>query len=169
MENFTADNAGGTSNTFGVPLLIAPATTLATLGETIFNANPSATLNLNNTIDTGAIQSMTLTIDGAGTTNISGSITDAGSIVKNGAGTLVLSGNNSYLGFTTINQGVVNAQSNNALGSTRPARLVNQGAALQVQGSSLTINEPLELNGNGIGVGSPGAGAADRSAWAHCA
>ncbi len=161
MEGFTADNASG-SNSFGVPLLIAPATTLTTLGETIFNANPNATLYLTNTgntiIDTGVIQSLTLTIDGAGTTNITGNVNDAGSIVKNGSGTLALAGNNSYEGFTTINQGVVIAESNNALGSSATGTTVNQGAALQVQGSNLVINEPLTLNGNGIGVGAPGAG-----------
>ena len=104
----------------------------------------------------------------AGTTNISGNITDGGGLTKNGAGTLVLSGNNTYEGFTLINQGVVNVQSNNALGSSSTGTLVNTGAALQLQGSSLNINEPLELNGNGIGVGSP-VRACQSTGWGRCA
>ena len=156
MESFTADNPAGTSNTFGVPMLIVPATTLTTLGETIFNANPGASLNLSGAIDTARYSVDDADHRRAGATNISGPISDAGGLVKNGAGTLTLSGNNSYEGITDINQGAINIQSNTALGSTASGTLVNAGAALQVQGSSLSIGEPLAINGNGVGFNSAG-------------
>jgi autotransporter-associated beta strand protein len=48
-----------------------------------------------------------LTLDGAGSNVVSGLISGAGGLIKNGAGVAVLSGANSYTGITTVNSGLV--------------------------------------------------------------
>lgn len=74
--------------------------------------------------------------DAGGQLNLTGSITDAsdgtaGQIVKNGAGLLALSGNNTYSGPTTINAGTLQANGGNAIGD-RSAVTVGAGATLQL-------------------------------------
>ena len=73
-----------------------------------------------------------------------------GGILKTGNGQLVLSGNNSYTGTTTVHQGAVDVLSTNALGSTEAGTTVADGATLQLQGNVTTAAEPLTLNGIGV-------------------
>lgn len=80
--------------------------------------------------------------DATGQLNLTGAITDAsdgtaGQLVKNGAGTLALSGNNTYSGTTTINAGTLLANGGNAIGD-RSAVTVASGATLAL-GASETI------------------------------
>src|SRR5262249_49181146 len=142
LEGVTANYASG-STTWNVPLTLV-------LGQTFDTANAGATLVLGGTVDTGSL--LTLTIDGSGTTQISATVTNSGGITKLGAGTLVLSGANDYLGLTQITQGIVNIQSNTALGDVSAGTNVNSGAALQVQGN-ITVGEALSITGNGFGIG----------------
>ena len=75
----------------------------------------------------------------AGTTStLSGAITGAGAFTKSGPGLLELSGNNSYLGTTTINAGTLRAGSITALSLN----------------SAFTVNSLLDLNGFSNTVGS---------------
>lgn len=80
--------------------------------------------------------------DAAGQLNLTGAITDAadgtkGQLVKNGAGILALSGNNTYSGTTSINAGILQANGGNAIGD-RSAVTIAGGALLQL-GASETI------------------------------
>lgn len=71
------------------------------------------------------------------------------SITKTGAGTLRLSGNNTFQGPMTISQGVVVAASNTALGTSTWGNSVSSGAALHLT-SGITVNEGnLAINGTG--------------------
>lgn len=80
--------------------------------------------------------------------SISGIISGAGGLSKNGLGTLILSGANTYVGATQVLGGILNVQNNSALGSTASGTVVANGATLQVQGS-LNSSELLALNGVG--------------------
>jgi autotransporter-associated beta strand protein len=87
--------------------------------------------------------------------NFVGSISDltAGTnpmLVKLGPGTVVLSGANIYGGETDIHEGVLIADNPTALSGT--FTLVEPGTALQLE-SSITNNEPLQLNGDGPAAG----------------
>ena len=59
-------------------------------------------------------------VSDAGTTlTLSGTAAGAGALTKNGAGTLVLSGTNTYTGGDTVNRGTLRAGSTKAFGSRR--------------------------------------------------
>jgi len=58
-------------------------------------------------------------------------------LTKSGAGILTLSGNSTYSGGTAVSAGVLNAQSNNALGTG--TWIVSGGTTLQLQGSGLSV------------------------------
>lgn len=99
-----------------------------------------------------------------------GTVTGAGNLVKDGAGTLVFSGANTYTGGSTVTAGVLQAGSNQAFG-TGPMT-VNAGATLDASTFQLGIgalngagnvtlgaNSQLLINGNGSfsgGIGGAG-------------
>ena len=109
---------------------------------------------------TGAatIQNGTLTASSYSATLTSGTATisailagSSAALTKTGAGTLALSGANTYSGGTTVSAGVLSAQnSSSALGAGSAS--VTGGAALQVSGNANLANA-LTLNGTGIASG----------------
>ena len=97
-----------------------------------------------------------LTVSGAGNTTLAGSISGAAAssnLNKAGAGTLTLSGNNTYNGFTSIGQGTVIATAANALGSVSGATSVGNGATLALSGGVALAAEQITVAGNGVGGG----------------
>ena len=121
-------------------------------GHYIINNSTAATLTLagNVTGGTGGTAgAKTLYLGGAGNTTISGTIGKGGAtslaLNKTGAGTLTLSGNNSYTGTTTINQGTVNldfsaatAPTTNIISATPALSLT--GGTLRLDGKASTVN-----------------------------
>jgi len=105
-----------------------------------------------NIVDKVGATSTNITVGGAGDTYISGSVgTEAtGLLTKVDSGTLFLSGNNTYKGTTTVQGGVVNISSNDALGSVVAGTTVQSGAALQLQNNINVSGETLSLNGTGV-------------------
>jgi autotransporter-associated beta strand protein len=108
-------------------------------------------------------------IDSNGNTfTIAGNINGAnGSLYKTGAGTLVLTGANTYTGTTTINQGTLNAAANGALGSgvggtaTGTTSIqVNSGGTLML--SNLSATDRVRDDA-GITLGSGGSASIVRS------
>ncbi|MCK9623063.1 MAG: autotransporter-associated beta strand repeat-containing protein, partial [Methylobacter sp.] len=65
-------------------------------------------------------------------------ITGAGTVQKNGTGTLVLTGSNLYNGATYVNNGILQVGSTNALGIG--VAVVNYGGTLDLNGINLTMN-----------------------------
>jgi len=113
----------------------------------IGNGGTTGTLGSGNVVNNAALvfnRSNDLTIDSV--------ISGTGTLTKQGAGILTLSGANTYTGVTTISEGTLIAASGNALGSTAGNTVVSSGATLGVQGG-VTVNEPLTINGNGVAGG----------------
>ena len=116
----------------------------ATLG-----AAQSFTVSSGHLTFTGALAngSHLLTVDGAGSTTISGAISGAGGLTKAGAGTLALSGACAYSGATTVTGGKLLVSGSTAAGS---AVSVAAGATL---GGSGTVAGSVTL----AGILAPGA------------
>jgi autotransporter-associated beta strand protein len=120
------------------------------------NSGGSAALT-GSTLD---LKNQTLTVDGAGTTTISGVLqnsTGSGKLTKNGSGTLTLSAANTYSGGTTISQGTLKAGSATAIpnGSGKGIVVLNptspDTATFDLAGQSQTING-LSSSGTGSSV-----------------
>ena len=74
--------------------------------------------NTNTTINTAKYNTTDGTFDGTGATiTVESAISGVGALTKDGAGTLVLSGENTFTGGLTISNGAVNAMNVNALGA----------------------------------------------------
>ncbi len=98
----------------------------------------------------------TWNINGSGSLTISSAISGGyADNNKNGTGTLILSGNNTFSGNTNINAGTLIAASDTALGSATYGNTVASGATLGLQGN-ITLNE-TGLSVQGTGVGGTGA------------
>lgn len=70
-------------------------------------------------------------------------------IIKDGIGTLTLSGNNTYQGLTTIKAGTIKLGSTTALGSTDNEVIIQNGGALDLNGILYPI-KPLTITGTGV-------------------
>lgn len=106
-----------------------------------------------------ALQGMvTVTADSNQTALISGDVVDAasaGTLVKSGAGTLTLSGNNRYSGGTSVHQGTLRVESDGALGS---GGLSMQGAGtLALSGTALSLGNAVTLSDTNRVVVWPGS------------
>jgi len=166
----TNSSLGTGSGTSGISLGSATAATLKYTGS---GNSSNRTINLTGagTIDasgggtltlaggvTGAAQNLTLTGTGAGTE--SGVIaTTTGALTKTGTGTWTLSGANTYTGLTTISAGTLKLGTagngfNTPLGTIAAGTVVSAtGAALDLNGVTLSTDEALTLNGTGIYTG----------------
>ena len=114
-------------------------------------------------IETNAFRSITFT--GTNTQTYSGIITGglaatnapdptAGRLQKTGTNTLILAGANTYASRTFIDSGAIRAASSTALGAagSSNATYIHNTGALELT-NSLSISEPLFLNGQGNGQG----------------
>jgi autotransporter-associated beta strand protein len=77
-------------------------------------------------------------------------VSNATAVLKQGSGTWILSGNNTYTSSTTINGGALNIRNNSALGSTTGNTIIGTSAKLQIEGSGLSIPENITVTGGTI-------------------
>ena len=107
-----------------------------------------------NLTDISNAQNKSLTIGGNNqSTTFSGQIIGGGSIVKEGSGTLTLTGNNTYGGGTTINAGTLQIGNGGTTGSV-PGNIVNNAALAFNRSDAVTYGDVISGTGSLTQAGS---------------
>ena len=120
---------------------------------------PLGGLNVGSAVD---LAGLALTVDGTNNTTISGAISDTGvggSLVKNGLGTLLLSGANTFTGPTTVNLGVLQLQNGAAIADTAAVTVTAPGSLELLTSEtigSLAGSGNTTLNANTLTTGGDG-------------
>jgi autotransporter-associated beta strand protein len=134
--NGGVDNRSAISQRISVPIVLGAAQT--------WNARSGAFRALSTVALGSAANNYNLTIDGAGDVDMDGDVSNGGSgssgIIKNGAGKLTLSGNNTFTGGLTVNNGVVLLAHDGALNSTTPNAVTFTGGTLRLNGHSVSVS-----------------------------
>src|SRR5262249_26869088 len=113
---------------------------LVTAAVTVNPGTVSNTVSLNATLASVSV--------GAGSTlTVSGGITGTG-LSKSGAGTLKLTGFNTYTGGTTVSAGILWVTTTQALGLAGFTVTVANGAQLDID-NNITIAQQLNISGSG--------------------
>ena len=147
--DLTADNTVRLDSDRTLTSLIFGDTNTTTAAGWVLDNNGTAT---NNLILAGVTPTVTVNALGSGkTATISAIIEGTAGLTKSGAGTLTLSGVNTYTGTTSISAGILAITSNNALGATGGGNgtTVSNNAALWLNANGLTVAEPLTIRGDG--------------------
>lgn len=148
----TLRGAGVTNNNSGVTQTISVATNLGA-AQTWGGAGG---LNIGGPV---ALNSNTLTIDTPAIVAFIGIMSGTGSVVKNGSGAGVLSGNSIFTGGVTLNAGTLAIGANNGLGTG--ALTINGGkiegtGGNRVVGNSIVINNDFAIpSGTGVTFSGP--------------
>jgi outer membrane autotransporter protein len=157
-SNWTINGSGGLSVGLGGD---APAIVSAAAGGTIkadqIAIASNGTLNLGLGAGAGTIDTPFIANDGAivadftDTATLSAEISGAGSLTKQGSGTLTLTGNNSYTGTTFLNGGTLSVASDANLGDPA-STLALDGGVLRVTGTSFSQSaRPITFGASGGG------------------
>jgi autotransporter-associated beta strand protein len=141
-----AAGSGTITQTSGSSLLKIDTTGTIANNMSVFNVQASQSATLSGAI---TVNNATWDIDTGDTLTISGAVSGNGGVTKNGAGTLLLNGTNTYNGSTVVNAGTLNAASAGALGSNN---------TVQVTGGTLLVTVDDAINGKNIQMGGSGVG-----------
>jgi len=130
------------------------ALTVSSGASFLFNWGVSETVASLAGAGTVDIKNGTFTVGDTTSTTFSGVLSDSGgygTLVKQGTGTLTLSGANTYNGVTTINAGAIVAANDAALGASTWGNTVASGAALHLQGGINLTEGGFTVTGTGVG------------------
>jgi autotransporter-associated beta strand protein len=114
----------------------------------IYNVQASQNATLSGAI---TVNNASWEVDAGDTLTVSGAVSGSGGVTKNGTGTLILSGNNSFTGATAVNGGTLNAAAANATGGSTVID-VNSGSFLVTAANAVNDNAAINLNGGTFAV-----------------
>jgi len=114
----------------------------------VFNVQASQNATLSGAI---TVNNASWEVDAGDTLTVSGVVSGSGGVTKNGTGTLILSGNNSFTGATAVNSGTLRASATGALGSTSSVA-VNGGSLLVTAENAINNSADITLGGGTLAV-----------------
>jgi fibronectin-binding autotransporter adhesin len=143
--------SGGTTINEGVLEVGADNNLGDSAGEVAFNGGTlfftgSFTSSRNMLLNSGG---GTFDTDGCGVI-LTGQLRGAGILTKAGTGTVKLSNANTYTGATIVNNGILRMSDTLSLGTADGGTTVHAGGEIELEGSNLTVNEPLTLHGGEV-------------------
>ena len=94
----------------------------------------------------------TFSYNGSNNQTLSGIISESCALIKNGAATLTLSGDNSYTGATAVNAGALALSSTNAVAGTSGITVASEGRISTTVNAALN-GKAVTITGNGTGTG----------------
>jgi autotransporter-associated beta strand protein len=100
--------------------------------------------SIQNNLSFGAAEAVFLT---ASALNVSGQISGTGGLTKGAAGSLNLTGANTFTGPITVNEGMLNFKDMGSLGADTSEIVLNDGASLVPNTANVTLTRGLRLNG----------------------
>lgn len=145
-DGISAGYLAGTS-TFGPPLSLRSNQTFF-VGDHFISGRFGSLLHLTGNV---ALNNHTATVDGPGTLQISGVVSGTGGFLKMGAGQLLLTGNNTYTGSTTVHDGALSVNGT----QTSSSITINTNGILWGSGTigALTLNSgAVNPGGNSPGI-----------------
>jgi fibronectin-binding autotransporter adhesin len=149
LQSSNALGTGSLTQASGSSLLLIDTTGTISNTISVYNVQASQSATLSGAI---TVNNATFDVDPGDTLTISGGVGGTGGVTKNGTGTLVLSGSNTYSGATVVNSGTLNAAASGALGST-PSVTVNNGGSLLVSANGSLGDATPVLLGSGTATG----------------
>lgn len=146
LNNFS-DTIGALTMTSGD---VTTGTGTLTLGGTVTGNAASSSANITGNLALGGNRTFAIA-DGSAAVdmNVSAVVSGAFTVTKNGTGTLVFSGANTYTGATTVSAGVLDIQNATALGTIAAGTTVSSGATLALEGGITVGAESLSIAGSG--------------------
>ena len=136
---FASTNAGNLTTTLGANYSI----------NTLAISTPEVAINGSNTLNVTSSSSSAINVSAAGNTTINAGLAGSAGLLKSGAGTLTLNGSNTYAGGTTIAGGTVVVGSTTALGNSSSTITLNplsgNTATIRSGVANLTISNAFAL------------------------
>ena len=164
LNNFSDTIGALTVNSGATGGTVTTGTGTLTLGGNVTSTGGAANATISGNLALGGNRTFTTTNAADGLT-VSAVISGVNTLTKAGAGTLTLSGANTYTGTTTISAGTLVAASNTALGTTAAGTAVASGATLALPGGITVGAETLSLNGSGVGTNGALRNLSGNNAW----
>ena len=127
---------GGVASTLGASSSASGNLVLQSGGELEYTGGTAST---NRGFTLGAGGGAVDVAQGTTTLTMSGVAAGAGALSKNGTGTLVLAGINTYSGGTIVDGGILRAGSTQAFGATNSLLTVNAGGTVDLDGRNNTV------------------------------
>ena len=147
IGNAAAAGTGTITQSSASSLLKLDTTGTIANAMSIYNVSANKTVTLSGGI---TVNNAVFDVADGETLTISNTINGTGGVTKNGTGTLVLSGNNTYQSATVINSGTLEAASAGALGSNNTVEVT--GGSLLVTADDAISGKNIELSTNTIGL-----------------
>jgi len=156
LNNFSDTIGALTVNSGTTGGTVTTGTGTLTLGGNVTSSGGAANATISGNLALGGATRTFTTTNAADGLEISAAVSGAVGLTKAGAGTLTLSGNNSYSGTTTINAGTLTAAGGSAIADTSQVTLANTAGATLNLANSETIGN---LSGGGATGGNVTLGA----------